>query len=112
MATAATRRENENPCSMKPMKNRLDSDRPSHGRPLHSNFDLFRLTFTSESFDRFSRRRSYKGFSQTTRHSLQVSRCRLLRRDRPAQLLPHHLFHIANLFSPQIQLTRQPLNLN
>ena len=25
------------PCSMKPVKNRLDSDRPSHGRPLHSN---------------------------------------------------------------------------
>src|SRR5208282_3161001 len=24
------------PCSMKPVKNRLDSDRPSHGRRLHS----------------------------------------------------------------------------
>ncbi len=35
MATAATRRDRK-PCPMKPDKNRLDSDRPSHGRPLHS----------------------------------------------------------------------------
>ena len=31
MASAATRRENKEPCSVKPLKNRLDSDRPSHG---------------------------------------------------------------------------------
>jgi hypothetical protein len=34
MATAATRRENKR-CFTKPVKNQLDSDRPSHGRPLH-----------------------------------------------------------------------------
>ena len=36
MATAATRQENKKPCSMKPVKNPLDSDRPSHGRPFHA----------------------------------------------------------------------------
>ena len=36
MATVATRREKK-PCSNKTKKNRLDSDRPSHGRPLHSS---------------------------------------------------------------------------
>ncbi len=33
----------ETACPMKKQKNRLDSDRPSHGRRFHSNFDLFRL---------------------------------------------------------------------
>jgi hypothetical protein len=36
MATAATRREEKETCSTKPDQNRLDSDRPSHGRRLHS----------------------------------------------------------------------------
>jgi len=35
MATVATRRENKQ-CFTKPEENRLDSDRPSHGRRLHS----------------------------------------------------------------------------
>src|ERR1035441_3904927 len=34
VATVATRREKK-PCSIKTVKNRLDSDRPSHGRRLH-----------------------------------------------------------------------------
>jgi hypothetical protein len=35
MATVATRREEKETCSTKPDQNRLDSDRPSHGRRLH-----------------------------------------------------------------------------
>jgi len=30
-------------CPKKKEKNLLDSDRPSHGRPLHSNFDCLRF---------------------------------------------------------------------
>ena len=37
MATVATRRENKTKCFTETKKNRLDSDRPSHGRPFHSN---------------------------------------------------------------------------
>src|ERR1700686_5142156 len=44
--------------------------------------------------------------------SFKAARCRLSRRRRPAQLFPHHLLHIANLFSQQSQLPRQPLNLS
>jgi hypothetical protein len=35
MATVATRQEKKH-CSIKPEKNRLDSDRPSNGRRLHA----------------------------------------------------------------------------
>jgi hypothetical protein len=30
----------------------------------------------------------------------------------PRQFLPQHVFHVANLFSQNIQLARQPLNLS
>ena len=66
MATAATRRENK-PSSMKPVKNRLDSDRPSHGRPFHSrppaghdkcNQDIRQHCFKDEALRRLYQRKA------------------------------------------------------
>src|SRR5690349_13985759 len=42
MATVATRRKKK-PCPTKKQKNRLDSDRPSHGRPCHQRALFIRL---------------------------------------------------------------------
>src|ERR1700726_3598990 len=44
--------------------------------------------------------------------SFKAARCRSLRSRRPAPASPSPSLHIANLFSQQIHLPRQPLNLS
>jgi hypothetical protein len=56
MATAANGREKTNTCLTNKLKNRLDSDWPSHGRRLHSEclYAYFVKYFSNSSFDRFA----------------------------------------------------------
>jgi hypothetical protein len=42
----------EKPCPTKNKSNPLDSDRPSHGRRLHSNFDCFLIRVILKLFGR------------------------------------------------------------